>query len=52
MERYEKDMNIFDYKTLFFDGEDTNAPTPDPTPATKADDKDKGDEKKYSDEDH
>lgn len=47
-------MNIFNYRTLIFDGEDTPTPTPSPAPAPapKADDKDnKGDEKKYSDED-
>ena len=42
---------IFNYKTLIFDGEDTNTPTPSPDPAP-APDGDKGDsEKKYSDED-
>lgn len=45
-------MNIFNYKTLIFDGEDTPTPTPAPAPAPKTDDdKSKGDEKKYTDED-
>ena len=46
-------MNIFNYRTLFFDGEDTNTPTPAPAPVpAPTDDKgNKESEKKYTDED-
>lgn len=44
--------NFLNYRTLIFDGEDTQTPTPAPAPApAPTDDKSKGDEKKYTDED-